>query len=418
MTAPPTTELLTAEAPATGQDMPAADDADRRVLLALCTASFLASLTFAAPAPFYPEMADDLGVTVPLLGQFSTVMLLLSALFGLAVGPIADRYGHRRVLLVGMVAVALTLLGIGLAPTYPALLGVGAAGGLGDAVVLGLPLAIAGTRFSGEAHRRAVGWTIASLASAPIVGVPLLTLLGSFVGWRPVFAVIGAVALGATWLVRDALPADAPRPTGTGRLDARALLAAYRPLLGHRPTLRLFGATALRAMCWLGLLNYLGAFLDEELDLSTRLIGVSYMLGGGGYFLGSLAAGGRLGRYPLRPLFAVTTAAMGVLMGVIFATVFGTVAAIGLLPLAGVAGAIGWVALTTLLASETPAGAGTTMVLNGSIFNLGAAGGGAIGGLLLALGGYGVLALGLPVFAIAAALLVWWPSRRGARRAS
>ena len=54
------------------------------------------------------------------------------------------------------------------------------------------------------------------------------------------------------------------------------------------------------------------------------------------------------------------------------------------------------------------------MVLNGSILNLGSAGGATFCGLLIALGGYRVLAFGLPVFALAAALLAWWPPRRDA----
>jgi predicted MFS family arabinose efflux permease len=54
-------------------------------------ATFLASITFIAPAPFFPAMARDLGVGVPLLGQVVAVMLLLSALLGLIAGPLADR---------------------------------------------------------------------------------------------------------------------------------------------------------------------------------------------------------------------------------------------------------------------------------------------------------------------------------------
>ena len=69
------------------------------------------------------------------------------------------------------------------------------------------------------------------------------------------------------------------------------------------------------------------------------------------------------------------------------------------------------VAMTTLLTSETPSGAGTTMTLSGSLFNLGAAGGSAIGGALLALSGYEALALGFPVFALGAAVLSWRPTR-------
>ena len=52
------------------------------------------------------------------------------------------------------------------------------------------------------------------------------------------------------------------------------------------------------------------------------------------------------------------------------------------------------------------------MTVHGSLFNLGAAGGGAIGGLLLALLGYDALALGLPIFGLGSALLAGWPGSR------
>ena len=96
---------------------------------------------------------------------------------------------------------------------------------------------------------------------------------------------------------------------------------------------------------------------------------------------------------------------MALLLGVDFSAILGTVGTIAVMPLAAFAGALGWVGLAALLTAESPAGAGTTMTLHGSLFNLGAAGGGAIGGLLLALGDYGSLAVGLPVFGIASALL-------------
>ena len=54
------------------------------------------------------------------------------------------------------------------------------------------------------------------------------------------------------------------------------------------------------------------------------------------------------------------------------------------------------------------------MTLNSSLFNLGAAGGGAIGGLLLAFAGYQGLAIGLPLFGLAAALLAWRTGRAAA----
>ena len=56
---------------------------------------------------FLAVIARDLETTVPLLGQTATASLLCAAFFGLAVGPLADRYGRRRLLLVGLAGVAL-----------------------------------------------------------------------------------------------------------------------------------------------------------------------------------------------------------------------------------------------------------------------------------------------------------------------
>ena len=384
--------------------------ADHRVLPALCLGMFVVLLTFVAPAPFFPVMARDLDVGVPLLGQVVAAMLLVSAAIGLVAGPLADAYGHRRLILLGLVSAAICLFAFGLAPTFPVLLVGALAGGLANAAVSGPSLAVAGTYFAGSEARRALGWVTACMAGSAIVGVPVLTAVATLTGWRLAFlaagsAVIGAVLLGAAWLPRDARVPE-------GRLRSETLLAAYRPLLRHRPTLRLYGVAVLRAICWFGLLTYFGAFLAEELALSTGLVGLAYMLGGSGYFLGSVLSGGPLGVVPPRTLLVAGNVAMALLMGLAFSAILGPIGTVVMLPLAGFAGALGWVAVAALLTADSPAGAGTTVTLHGSLFNLGAAAGGAIGGLLLALAGYGALAIGLPIFGLGSALLAWWPERR------
>ena len=386
---------------------PSGAAADRRVLVVLCLASFLAVVNFAAPAPFFPVIARDLGTTVPLLGQVMTALTLLSAVLGLGIGPLADRYGHRRLMVGGVVAVAFNLLGTGLAPAYPALLVLAVVGGLGDAVLFGLPLAIAGTYFAGEARRRAVGWTSAALPVGTAVGVPLLTAAGGIVGWRAVFVGSGLATLGAACLAAAWLPAEAP--SGEGRLRVAALLAAYRSLLRHRPLLVLYAVSGLRAVSWVGMLTYLGAFLAEAIGFGPGRVGLAYMAAGAGVFLGSLATAGRFGRVRPRLLVAAATIAQGLLFGAVYALPLGAVATVALLPPAAFGGAVAFVGVATLLADETPAGAATTMVLNGSVYNLGTAAGAALGGLLIALGGYGALGIGLPAFALVAGLLVLVP---------
>src|SRR5918995_4636922 len=110
-----------------------------RVQILLCLSAFLAALNFFAPTPFYPQMAHDLQTTVPLLGQVVTLMSLISASLGLLAGPLADRYGYRWPLVIGLLAIAVGLVGTGLAPIYPVLLVLGVVMGLGDSLAYSLP---------------------------------------------------------------------------------------------------------------------------------------------------------------------------------------------------------------------------------------------------------------------------------------
>jgi DHA1 family inner membrane transport protein len=374
----------------------------RLVLPALALGSFITTLTFAAPAPFLTDISRDLDVGVPLLGQVTAAMLILGAPLGLVAGPIADRYGPRRLILLGLAATSVCLLVFGLAPIFPMLFLASIAGALSEATVPGLSLAIAGTRFAGPASRRALGWTIGALASAPIVGVPILTSIGGIAGWRVAFLAAGGVAILIAVLVAAWLPEDGQRPDDALRLHS--ILDAYRPLIHDVAIRSLFACTVMRSTCWFGLLTYLGALLRDRFGLSTSEVGLVYMLSGTGYLLGSLAAGGPFARLPARPLVAISNVTMALSMVIAFSAVLDTRLTIALLPVAGFAGAVGWVGLTALLTSETPAGAGTTMVLNSSLFNLGAAAGAGIGGFLLAVGGYDSLAVGLPLFGLGSAL--------------
>ncbi len=347
---------------------------------------------------------------MPLLGQVTAVMLILSAPLGLVAGPVADRYGSRRLILLGLAAAAACLFIFGLTPVFAALFLASIAGALSEATVPGLSLAIAGTRYHGPASRRAIGWTIGALACAPIVGVPILTTIGGVAGWRAAFLVAGGAACVIVLLAAAWLPDDAQRPADAFRFHT--LLDAYRPLLRDGGMRGLYACSVLRSACWFGLLTYVGSLLREQFGLTASETGLVYMLAGSGYLAGSLVAAGPFARIPARPLVAISNAIMGLLMLVAFSAIVEIRITIGLLAVAAFAGAVGWVGLAALLTSETPAGAGTTMVLNGSLYNLGAAAGAGIGGVLLAMGGFDALAVGLPLFGLGSAFCMWIPRRR------
>jgi predicted MFS family arabinose efflux permease len=287
-----------------------------------------------------------------------------------------------------------------------------AAGAMSDAGVLGPSLAMAGTAFTGTAARRAIGSTSAAQSGSAIVGVPLLAAIGTVAGWRVAFVVAGCAAVAVAALAMVWLPRDNQRAAEPLRLEA--ILAPYRPLLRDSAMRRLLGATMIGAACWMGMLTYMGAFLAEALGLGTGHIGLVYMVAGAAYCLGSLAVGGPLARIPARSLVIFGFLAGAALIGLAFSGRVGTAWAIAAIAGMSLMWGVEGVAMTSLLTVETPSGAGTTMTLNTSLFNLGAAGGGVIGGALLALSGYEALAIGLPVFGVGASLLSWYSPRAAA----
>lgn len=374
------------------------------VLAAICLAPLVGFLLATAPSPFFPVIAADLGISVALLGQIPAVSMLVAAALGLVVGPLADHSGHRRLLLVGTLAVVASALGTAMAPTFAILLLVTLLAAVSRAIIQPVALAITGTHFHGAGQQRAISLVVAAAAGAPIVGIPCLTAIGAAFGWRAAFGALAAAALAVTTLVASVLPPD-PARIGS-RPSWRAVLGAYPPLLRHAPTLGLVGSSLLRSGAAWAWFTYYGAYLVQVRHLGVQQAGWAYTGVGLGFFLGSLLAGGRLGHLPPRALLVGTALlqALTLLNPLVPGLSIPVVLALNSLGAAmmGIAN----VTVTLLLGQESPAGRATTMTANQAAFSVGSAAGSALGGLLLALSGYAAIAASVPVFCLIAAMLV------------
>ena len=378
---------------------------DAAVVAALALAALLGMLSATALSPFLPAIAADLGSSVGVLGQSLALLNLLAAALGLVVGPLADRLGSRRLLLIGLVAVAVSALASALATTMAVLLVAATIAALSRASIQPLAFAIAADRFEGTARRRAISWTQAGVSGSTLAGLPLLAGLAGVVGWRGALVSLALLALGVTLLQRQVLPAAAARPGRSVRL--KDLVHAYAPLVRHRPTLGLVGATLLGQLGFWATLTYLGAFLIQVHGLPVSQVGGGYLAGGLGLLVGNILATGPLGRQPLRPLLiGMRLAQAPLLAGVLVLPDAGLGTMIGLTLLAGILHGASTALGMTLVVTESPAGRATTVTLNQSALTLGVAVASGLGGLLLALGSYEALGLSIPITCGAAALLL------------
>jgi EmrB/QacA subfamily drug resistance transporter len=150
--------------------------------------------------------------------------LTLSALILLG-GSLGDRFGRRRIYLVGIVVFAGASLLCGLAPTLEWLIAARALQGVGGALVVPGSLALIQDSFHPDDRNRALGWWSGLSGCAGALGPLLGGGLVDTAGWRWVFLVNVPVAA----VLAVALIARVPgRHTGTtaGRFDALGAASA------------------------------------------------------------------------------------------------------------------------------------------------------------------------------------------------
>jgi predicted MFS family arabinose efflux permease len=175
-------------------------------LLALATAGFITVLTEAMPAGLLPQMSSGLGVSQALIGQLVTVYALGSMLAAIPL-TIATRGWRRRPLLlsaIGGFAIAnsITALSDLYWLTLLARLIAGVFAGLLWALLAGYASRMVGEHLQGRAI------TVAMLG-APValsLGIPAGTLLGTAIGWRLSFAIMTALTLLLVLWVRWQVP--------------------------------------------------------------------------------------------------------------------------------------------------------------------------------------------------------------------
>ena len=187
--------------------------------------------------PVLPALTRDLGAAT------STAQLTVTGcLFGLAAGqlvagPLSDRFGRRRPLLIGVAAYVLTSVLCAASPTVEALVAARFVQGLAGGVGIVIAQAAGRDLYSGGRLLRYYGRLTVLAGLAAIVGPIIGGQLARITDWRGLFlflAAIGVLILAACLLVfRETLPAGM-RTTGglaqTGR-DMRRLLSD-RPFLG------------------------------------------------------------------------------------------------------------------------------------------------------------------------------------------
>ena len=180
---------------------PTAQTAHPRMVLATTVlASSLAFIDGSVVNVGLPSIAVSFpSQTVSLSWVVSGYLLPLSALLLLG-GAAGDRFGHRRLLLIGIGLFFVATLLCSWSPDLLTLIAGRVLQGVGAAMLMPTSLAILGSSFEGEARGKAIGTWAAAGAAAGAIGPLIGGWLIDLVGWRSMFLLNVPVAAAAFYL--------------------------------------------------------------------------------------------------------------------------------------------------------------------------------------------------------------------------
>jgi EmrB/QacA subfamily drug resistance transporter len=159
------------------------------VLLATILGSALTFIDGTAVNVALPVLGRDFGSSpTALQWVVEGYSLSLSALLLLG-GALGDRFGRRRVFIIGNAIFGIASLACGLAPTMEFLIGARFVQGAGGALAVPGSLALIAACFHGEARGKAIGTWSGFSAITGVIGPVLGGFLAQTIGWRWVFFV-------------------------------------------------------------------------------------------------------------------------------------------------------------------------------------------------------------------------------------
>ncbi|MDA3480550.1 MFS transporter [Acinetobacter baumannii] len=373
-------------------------------LLALAIGAFAIGTTEFSPMGLLPNIANDLGISIPTAG-----MLITGYALGVMLGaPFMTLwfggFARRNALIFLMAIFTVGNLIAAFSPNYMSLLGARLITSLNHGAFFGIGSVVAASIVPTHKQASAVATMFMGLTIANIGGVPLATWVGQNIGWRMSFlaiSVLGIITMLALW---KALP--------QGMVAQKPNVKAELKVLTRTPVVLALLTTVLGAGAMFTLYTYIAPSLTEFTHASPIFITFMLVLIGVGFSIGN-HLGGRFADLSINKTligFLVLLIVMMVTFPILAQSQIG--AAIALV----IWGAATFALVPPLqmrvmsVAHEAP---GLASSVNIGAFNLGNAVGAAAGALVLDLGwGYSAVSFAGALLAGLGLLLVLFQIKR------
>ncbi|MFZ2156256.1 MAG: MFS transporter [Bradyrhizobium sp.] len=238
----------------------------------IALASFSASLSARALDPVLPHIAEDFGVTIATAAGFSAVFAFTFAIIQPVMGAAADLFGKARLMVVCLVLLGIANVLGALSTSFPLLFATRILAGIGSGGVFPIALSLTSDLVGAEKRQVAIGRTLAGAMTGNLLGASASGLIGDFLGWRGVLAVLGVLVILASVAVALGFQGAAlARPPKT---NLSALRHGYRTIFSNPNARICYSAVFIEGCCVLGLFPFVAAFLFDLGETSLSIAGI------------------------------------------------------------------------------------------------------------------------------------------------
>ena len=199
-------------ATATTFEIPPRAGAARWALAALSLAMLMSSLGTSIANVALPTFAEAFAASFQAVQWVVLAYLLAITTLIVSVGRLGDIFGHRRIMLAGILLFTAASLLCGLAPTLPLLVVARGVQGAGAAILMTLTVVLVRECVPAERTGSAMGLLGTMSAVGTALGPSLGGVLIATMGWPSIFLVNLPLGIVAFWLAWRSLPADRAVP--------------------------------------------------------------------------------------------------------------------------------------------------------------------------------------------------------------
>ncbi|MDJ1478714.1 MFS transporter [Bacillus sp. LS15-K4] len=336
----------------------------------LAIVAFFVGLDSLLVAPLLLAITETISIPDGSGGLLITIYALCYGITAPLFGPMSDRVGRKRMIVIGFVLFSISTFCTGLAKDFEILLLFRGLTGLSGAMIMPSIFALVGDKVTYESRGKAMGTIMGAMVGSTVIGVPIGAFLSELGNWKWTFYSIGLLTLFLTILVNHILENEKTRNKEHVSV-AKTLGTSLKTALVNISVLFALLATFLWTIGLHGMFSYIGVYYGHNFGLSVGEIGIVIFLAGIGSVAGNILGGKLADKIGKRNVISIASIVVSISVMVFSLSIENIVTAITVHIIWSLFIGFGQASLTALISELKPAVRGTVMALNSSAMYIG-----------------------------------------------